>query len=143
MANQAQPTSNRTRQKQLAITTISVVLLVVVYFGFYRLTGLAIPCWFYEITGWYCPGCGISRMLLSICAGDFYQAFRYNPLLFILLPFAIVLFVNWIYAEYSGKKSWYKEIPEWVWIALAIVLTVYGVLRNLPAFGFLAPTLVG
>ncbi len=81
-------------------------------------------------------------MLLAILAGDLYQAFRYNPLLFVLLPGAVVLGVNWLYAEYGGKKSWCARIPEWAWIVLAIIIMIYGVLRNVPMFSYLAPTVV-
>lgn len=143
MVSQAQPTSNLESRRRLIHTAISLVLLVAVYFGFYRITGLAIPCVFYEVTGWYCPGCGISRTLLAILSGDFYQAFRYNPLLFILLPFAAIFFANWAYAKYNDRTSWCEKIPEWVWVTLAIIIVIYGVLRNLPMFGYLAPTYVG
>lgn len=143
MVSQAQPTSNLESRRRLIYTAISLVLLVAVYFGFYKITGFAMPCVFHEVTGWYCPGCGISRMLLAILSGDFYQAFRYNPLLFILLPFAAIFFANWAYAKYNGKTSWCEKIPEWVWVALAIIIVIYGVLRNLPTFDYLAPTCIG
>lgn len=81
-------------------------------------------------------------MLFAILAGDFYQAFRYNPLLFILLPGAVALSANWLYTEYKGKKSWCAKIPEWAWIVLAIIIMIYGVLRNVLMFSYLAPTVV-
>lgn len=42
-------------------------------------------CWFRKKLGLYCPGCGGTRMVQSILKLDFYQAFRYNPLVFVLL----------------------------------------------------------
>lgn len=142
MVSQAQPTNNKKSLIRQLFMTISIVLLMVVYFAFYKLTGVAIPCLFYEITGWYCPGCGISRMLLALGRGEFYQAFRYNPLLFIALPVVVILLINWLYAKYYGKKSWYEKVPEWAWIALLVVVVVYGILRNLSMFSYLAPTIV-
>ena len=55
---------------------------------------ISIPCPFHFITGLYCPGCGITRMIKSILKLDFYQAFRYNQLLFILLPFFIIIIID-------------------------------------------------
>ena len=41
----------------------------------------SIPCVFNLITGYYCPGCGITRMFISIYKLDFYQATVNNILL--------------------------------------------------------------
>ena len=44
------------------------------------------------LTGLNCPGCGITRMFVALFHGDIYQAFRYNPLVFIELPIIAILF---------------------------------------------------
>lgn len=98
---------------------------------------IGIPCIFYEITHLHCPGCGMSRAIISISKLDFYQAFRYNPLIIILLPF---LLIYYIYVNiFNGKK----KLPQYVWVILLIIVILYGILRNIPVFRFLAPTTVG
>ncbi len=86
------------------------------------------------ITGLDCPGCGITRMFVALFHGNIYQAFRYNPLVFIELPIIFILLVL-----YKFKKE-YRKVINIIFIVLLIVTIVYGVLRNIPMFYFLAPT---
>ncbi len=79
-------------------------------------------------------------MLFAMVTGDFYQAFRYNPLLFIALPCMLILFIEKIIANTHERKAWVDKIPYWCWIIIIALVILYGVLRNLPWFSFLAPT---
>ena len=119
--------------------------LIILTLGFiYLLIGealhIVIPCVFFEVTGLYCPGCGSTRMLKSIIKLDFYQAFRFNPFLFILFPFALVLLIDHIYSLLKGKKSLYKKIPNYVYNTILVIALIYWILRNI--FPILAPTVV-
>lgn len=105
--------------------------------------GAGIPCMFHQLTGLYCSGCGSSRALRSVLHLDFYQAFRYNALFTVGLPFMGVYFgglaisyIRFGKDEISGKIS---MVPVWIFIAAAVI---YGILRNIPAFSFLAPTTI-
>lgn len=105
--------------------------------------GIAIPCVFRELTGFYCPGCGVTRMLESIAKLNLYQAFRYNVLVMTLMPLFIVCGVNSIYCYIIGKSSTiYNKIPNKVWVTLLVVALLFGILRNIEPFDFLAPTSV-
>lgn len=95
-----------------------------------------IYCPFHKITGLYCPGCGITRMIINITKGNFYQAFRYNPLLFILIPIAILLFINYL----SKYKLINQKTQEKIYIFLIIILIIFGIIRNIPFFSYLKPT---
>lgn len=111
----------------IAITGISILH----YFN------IGIPCVFYKVTNLYCSGCGITRAIISLLKLDFYQAFRYNPLVIILLPLLLIYNIYiWIF---NGKK----KLPQCVWVVLLIIVILYGILRNIPLFKFLAPTIVG
>lgn len=82
-------------------------------------------------------------MLESLLFGNFYQAFRFNPLLFILLPFGAVLLIDWSITRRNvshNRKALVDRVPEWVWIGLIVIAVLYGILRNLAPFSFLAPT---
>ena len=72
-----------------------VILLVIflIYAVLIIKFDIGIPCIFYEVTGLYCPGCGITRLCVSLFEGDLYQAFRYNPIIFIDVPIIFILFV--------------------------------------------------
>ncbi len=47
------------------------------------------------LTGYYCPGCGMTRLVYALTHGDVGTAFGLNPLLFVLLPVFGYLYVRW------------------------------------------------
>ncbi|MCP4036203.1 MAG: DUF2752 domain-containing protein [bacterium] len=63
------------------------------YFGLgvdlLALEGFGIPCLFRELSGFACPGCGMTRALLLASQQQWLEAWRMNPLLFPLFAFAI------------------------------------------------------
>ena len=102
--------------------------------------GHGIPCPYFELTHLYCPGCGATRMLVAICNGNMYQAFRYNALLFISMPAVIIVYIyQSIYYIMNGKLS--NHINNVLTIYF-ILLVVYGVIRNTDIFSWLAPTVI-
>ena len=75
-------------------------------------------------------------MFFALLKLDFYQAFRYNPLIFILFCLAII---------YNLIKIVFKKdikIPRTIYYVLIGVLILYGILRNIPIFSFLEPTII-
>lgn len=112
------------------IKVLCIVLGIgVLYLFWVKLTGLAIPCLFRKITGWLCPGCGITTLFLCLSRLDFYGAFRANPFLFVTAP---LLAVQIIYYEYVRIKG--KTLPKWnqrVLVGYIAALCVFGVWRNL------------
>lgn len=109
------------------------------YYAFIKLTGLGIPCIFNSITGLHCPGCGVSRMCIALLQLDFVTAFQSNAFCMILLPYFLVLgMIKWVQYIKTGKTTAGKAETVMDVIILAGAL-VFGVLRNLPAFSFLAP----
>ena len=79
-------------KKEMKLILLLISFLIIFLF-LNKVFNFTIPCLFHEITNLYCPGCGITRMFLSLFKLDFYQAFRYNPLVFILLILSIVYFL--------------------------------------------------
>lgn len=122
-------------------TNLKLAIIAILGFLLYYLlnlyTGFAIFCPFHKFTGLYCPGCGVTRMLFSLIKLDFYQAFRYNPLVFILLIIGIIyLLIKFILKKFNIII----KVPNYVWYILIIIVIIYGILRNIPEFDWLAPT---
>lgn len=97
-------------------------------------------CLIHHFTGIHCPGCGITRALLSVIHLDFYQAFRYHNLFFIIIILLSYHTITKIDCFINQKKR--KPYPEKLIYALIIIFVVYGVLRNIPGLEYLIPTTI-
>ncbi|MBQ9625524.1 MAG: DUF2752 domain-containing protein [Clostridia bacterium] len=107
---------------------IILLTLGILYFIFFIKFEIGFPCVFYKITHLYCPGCGMTRSIVSLIKFNFYQAVRYNMLIVLAIPVGILLII------YKGK------IPDRVYIILLVIVIIFGIMRNIPSFSFLAPT---
>ncbi len=134
-------------KKRIAIVAaaafIAAAALVYLYFTGEG-EGAGIPCMFHQITGFYCSGCGASRALRSILHFDFYQALRYNAIFTLCLPLFTVYFtsLSFSYIRFGKDRISEKISMKIIYIFVAAAL-IYGILRNVPAFSFLAPVTLG
>lgn len=109
-------------------------LILIAYYAIFSIFHIAIPCPIYKITHFYCPGCGLTRMLFALIHLDIYQAFRYNPLVFILL---IIFLLIRLYELIFHKKV---VVNSKFTYALLVIVIIYGIMRNVPGWEFLKPT---
>jgi len=79
-------------------------------------------------------------MLESILKLDFYQAFRYNSLIFIYLIIFILYEFYKLFCKIKNIK--YYKMPNFVIYTLIVLAIIFGVLRNIDLFSWLAPTIV-
>ena len=120
------------RIQKIIIRDILLLIILVGYYFFNKYTGIYIPCIIHEITGYKCPGCGITHLVFALLHLDFHEAFISNPLVFIYMPFMIAYFIYYDYLYiYQKKDKIICKIPNWVWVILIIVTLGYGVLRNM------------
>jgi hypothetical protein len=97
-------------------------------------------CPLFSLTGLFCPGCGSARTLHAIAHGDICAAATQNILLTALLPL-IALWAS--ISLYRGIIQNRPPLPlptRTACVAL-VLLTLFGILRNLPwePFSLLAP----
>ena len=114
---------------------IILFFLLLCYYFLNQKFSIGIPCIFHEITGLYCPGCGVTKLTFSLLELDFYQAFRANPLIFILLILAIIYYLIKIILNKLFKIN--ITISNYVYYILLVITILFGVLRNIPGFEFL------
>jgi hypothetical protein len=97
------------------------------------------PCPFHALTGLHCPGCGAARAGHALLSGDLAGAVGHNVLLVVAAPWLALGVVRETLRVTGARVSSSAPRSAW-WIRAALaVLVTFTVLRNLPAFVFLAP----
>ncbi len=96
-------------------------------------------CVFRQMTGLWCPGCGLTRGTYELLHGHVGSALGYN----IFTPLAVVaIVVAWMaWLRVSWGRPALRMPPRagrWLVIALPVLIIVYGVLRNVPLAPFRA-----
>lgn len=93
-------------------------------------TGFGIPCLFRVITGWKCPGCGITTMCIALLKLELQTAYESNQALFLLSPIFLVwgIWKSVLYIK-TGKGGNYKA-ETIVGVVILAVLFVFFLLRN-------------
>lgn len=98
------------------------------YLGFCLSTGMSLPCPFRLLTGYLCPGCGVTHMALALAHGDLYGAMSANPAILLTAPLMLALQIredsHWIRTGNIPDSDFY--LPQ---ILLAAFL-LFGVWRN-------------
>ncbi len=125
--------SKKTITKSQIQKEIRYLLIILgVGFGYYlwlNFTHLGIPCPFRTITGWLCPGCGITHMLIALIQLDFHTAYLENPFLLLTLPFVIgqIIYQRYLQLTKQVNPQW-NQVLLWLYV---IALIIFGILRNL------------
>ncbi len=103
--------------------------------------GIGFPCLFFVATGLYCPGCGTTRAAVAAFHGDIALSFRSNALLYVYLPvLAFLLGTELVcYLTAKPRPAWFRKAELPLTLGLGIIGVLFGILRNIPAFSFLAP----
>ena len=117
-------------RKKLICSLAALIGMGTCYYIFLRITGWGIPCIFRKITGFLCPGCGITRMCMAIITGDFISAYKANPCIFIMMPVWIVIIAIKLIFQPVCLKTDSRFFNILLWITL-IILLAFGVLRNI------------
>ena len=109
-----------------------LLLILMSYYIINRYTGFFVPCLFREITGYKCPGCGVTHLVFDLLNLKIADAFYENPLIFISLPFIIVYYIYRVYIYiYNKKDQILTKVPNYVWNILIVITILYGILRNI------------
>ena len=105
--------------------------------------GLIPPCPLHALTGVYCPGCGATRAVHALATGHLATAAHDNVLLLAALPVIAVVWVSWFLRSLGRPAPKLVPFSPRVTVAVAVVLVVFAVLRNIPAAPFTALAPIG
>ncbi|MGA9212761.1 DUF2752 domain-containing protein [Kaistella sp.] len=91
-----------------------------------------LKCPFKYTTGFDCPGCGSQRAIYAALHGEFRQAFSYNPLFIIAIPYVFVgILFEWFGLKYSFPKIRKILFGKTAIYVIAAVIILFFIFRNI------------
>lgn len=113
-----------------ALITLTIPLLLLLQNGNHHLETDQSFCPFKMLTGFPCPGCGITKSLVYFYEGDIYKSLRYH----ILGPFVIAFCVFTIVVLTTELITQKEYFEKWLYsrklaYGLAIFLAAYHIIR--------------
>ncbi len=93
-------------------------------------------CPLYALTGFACPGCGVTRGFHALFHGDILTALDFNALIPIWALIVGYIFVSLALVAARGKGLPMWPTRPWFLWAFMVVLLVFSVVRNIPIWPF-------
>lgn len=102
-----------------------IIAFSVTFYITYMHKFIRIPeCAVYKTFGIYCPGCGATRAVYSLFAGNILQSAYYNPLILYLVIVDLCYLITERIAKFLKKenKFFLKNIKIYLYLALIILV---------------------
>lgn len=90
-----------------------------------------LTCFFHELSGYPCPGCGLTRAICCIGHGDWVGAWSFNPFSFVFYAGAMGLVFGAVMYPYL-PRGLCRRVEGWIFpggCLLIVSMLVYGVWR--------------
>lgn len=116
------------------LTYISLPILITVMILCEKLymkhiAALKIPCIFHLLTGFWCPGCGITRSINALFNGHILTSLRYNPAPVMIIIFILLFYIQKI-LQINGIKKRILPADENYVLIICFVMIFYYLIRN-------------
>ena len=119
------------RAKRLLREIGWILVMGTAYAIWFSFTGIGIPCPIRAVTGYRCPGCGITHCAVNLLHGRVREAFEANQFVFILAPFGLIYGI-WRAVRYIRDGSEEFSIPETIVFAILLILAIaFAFYRNI------------
>ena len=119
------------RAKRLFRELGRILVMGAAYAAWFSFTGIGIPCPIRLVTGYRCPGCGITHCAVNLLHGRIHEAYKANQFVFILAPFGLIYGI-WRAVRYIRVGNEELSIPETVVFGILFVLAIaFAFYRNI------------
>jgi len=89
-------------------------------------------CTFKVLTGFDCPGCGLTRAMHSLLTGDPFGAVNHNIFILLIFPLAVYTYTRWLLQTTVGWEIPAVRLNKNLGLAVPVVVAVFWILRNIP-----------
>jgi len=86
-----------------------------------------VPCPFKLLTGWPCPGCGLTHAFCDISHARFRMAWSDNPFGFVFYVLALILLAwPWLGGRWPSLGTALRGTRVWAWAPPLLVVIMWG-----------------
>ena len=99
-------------------------------------SGIFPACPLYSMTGFACPGCGMTRGFHALFHGDIATALDFNALIPLVAIFFGYWFLSLVFTAVRGRGFGFGKMSAGLVGTTFVLLLVFGIVRNIPAYPF-------
>ena len=99
-------------------------------------SGIFPACPLYTMTGFACPGCGMTRGFHALFHGDILTALDFNALIPLVAIFFGYWFLSLVLTAIRGRGFGFGKLSAGLVGTTFVLLLVFGIVRNIPAYPF-------
>lgn len=123
--------TNRIVPMVLFAAILVIGVIVALFYFIFDPTKVAIfpPCFFHQITGLDCPGCGAQRALHELLHGHLIAAIRFNAMFVVSLPLFAWMGLRFLMRSLRNQPI--QPSPRW-WSIYIAAWIIFGIARDLP-----------
>lgn len=99
-------------------------------------SGLFPSCPLYSMTGFACPGCGMTRGFHALFHGDILTALDFNALIPLVAVFFGYWFLSLVLTAIRGRGFGFGKMSAGLVGTTFVLLLIFGIIRNIPAYPF-------
>lgn len=120
----------------LGIGFLSLISIILIFTHNIPIIDSLPVCTFYDVTGYYCPGCGGTRAVMAMLQGKIWTSIYYHP-------FVVYMTVYYILFEGShtldilthGKIKGIRFCPMYFYVGIALII-IQWLIKNYLKFKF-------
>lgn len=83
-------------------------------------------CMIRQVTGWECPGCGLTRAFLAMFHGHWKAAIEFNALAPVIALYLAILVADRLYTAWHGSRPAWYTVEGTRWISSLFGLLAFG-----------------
>ena len=117
--------------KQIVISVILMAIVAIFYFFDPSESSYFIKCPLKAVSGYDCPGCGVQRAVHELLHFRILEAFKYNALFVISLPFCVFILMVHFFGRETMKRTVKRFFTHRISVFLVLIIVfVFLVLKN-------------